>query len=82
MYAGTFVFLLLPAVAYWGSLVVACAGHDRRFVGVGSYGRVGRRWEARGWEKVVRTLREGHREEWWTPEVEPGPYGGACIRRC
>jgi hypothetical protein len=44
------------------------------------------RWEGtgkpEGWEKVVRTLREGHREEWWTLEVEAGPYGGSCIRRC
>ena len=30
------------------ALVVARAGHHRRFVGVGSCSRVGRRWEARG----------------------------------
>ena len=43
-------------------------------------------WEGagkpRGWEKVVHTLRDGHREVWWTLEVEAGPYGGSCIRRC
>jgi hypothetical protein len=30
------------------ALAVARAGHDRRFVGVGSCGRGGRRWETRG----------------------------------
>jgi hypothetical protein len=42
---------------------------------------MGRRWEARGWEKVVRTFRDGHREEWWTLEVEAGPYGVARAKR-
>jgi hypothetical protein len=27
------------------------------------------------WRKVVRTFRDGHREEWWALEAEAGPYG-------
>ncbi len=51
-------------------------------------GTIGALWEAalaagwRGaeepgeWTKVVRTFRDGHREGWWTLEVEAGPYEG------
>ena len=56
-------------------------------------GTIGALWEAAlaagwegagkpgGWEKVVRTFRDGHREEWWTLEVEAGPYGVARAKR-
>ncbi len=33
------------------------------------------------WEKVVRTFRDGHREEWWALEVEAGPYGKERAKR-
>ncbi len=32
-------------------------------------------------EKVVRTFRDGHREEWWALEVEAGPYGKERAKR-
>jgi DDE superfamily endonuclease len=34
-----------------------------------------------GWEKVVRTYRDGHREGWWALEVEAGPYGTERAKR-
>lgn len=37
--------------------------------------------EPGGWEKVVRTFRDGHREEWWALEVEAGPYGKERAKR-
>jgi len=33
------------------------------------------------WTKVVRTFRDGHREEWWALEVEAGPYGKERTKR-
>lgn len=33
------------------------------------------------WTKVVRTFRDGHREDWWALEVEAGPYGKERARR-
>jgi SRSO17 transposase len=33
------------------------------------------------WSKVVRTSRDGHREEWWALEVEAGPYGEERAQR-
>ncbi len=33
------------------------------------------------WTKVVRTFRDGHREEWWALEVEAGPYGKERAQR-
>ena len=33
------------------------------------------------WRKVVRTFRDGHREEWWALEAEAGPYGTERSRR-
>lgn len=34
------------------------------------------------WRKVVRTFRDGHREEWWALEVEvSGPYGTERSKR-
>ena len=33
------------------------------------------------WSKVVRTFRDGHREEWWALEVEAGPYGTSRAKR-
>ena len=33
------------------------------------------------WTKVVRTFRDGHREEWWALEVEAGPYGEERAQR-
>ena len=56
-------------------------------------GTIGALWEAAlaaGWEsaqepgewkKVVRTFRDGHREEWWALEVEAGPYGKERSKR-
>ncbi len=37
--------------------------------------------EPGGWTKVVRTFRDGHREEWWALEVEAGPYGKERAKR-
>jgi hypothetical protein len=37
--------------------------------------------EPGGWTKVMRTFRDGHREEWWAPEVEAGPYGKERAKR-
>lgn len=56
-------------------------------------GTIGALWEAAlavGWEggeepgewlKVLRTFRDGHREEWWALEVEAGPYGKERAKR-
>lgn len=56
-------------------------------------GTIGALWEAAlaagwegsehpgGWEKVVRTYRDGHREGWWALEVEAGPYGVGRAKR-
>jgi hypothetical protein len=56
-------------------------------------GTIGALWEATlaagwegaeetgGWEKVVRTFRDGHREDWWALEVEAGPYGTGRAKR-
>jgi DDE superfamily endonuclease len=56
-------------------------------------GTIGALWEAAlaagwegsgrpgGWEKVVRTFRDGHREQWWALEVEAGPYGKGRAKR-
>jgi len=33
------------------------------------------------WTKVIRTFRDGHREEWWALEVEAGPYGKERAQR-
>jgi len=56
-------------------------------------GTIGALWEAAleagwkgaeepgGWTKVVRTFRDGHREEWWALEVEAGPYGTERAKR-
>jgi hypothetical protein len=33
------------------------------------------------WRKVVRTFRDGHREEWWALEAEAGPYGTERSKR-
>jgi SRSO17 transposase len=33
------------------------------------------------WTKVIRTFRDGHREEWWALEVEAGPYGRERAQR-
>jgi hypothetical protein len=33
------------------------------------------------WTKVMRTFRDGHREEWWALEVEAGPYGTERAKR-
>jgi SRSO17 transposase len=56
-------------------------------------GTIGALWEAAleagwqgageigGWEKVVRTFRDGHREDWWALEVETGPYGTQRAKR-
>jgi SRSO17 transposase len=33
------------------------------------------------WRRVVRSFRDGHREEWWALEVEAGPYGRERARR-
>ncbi len=33
------------------------------------------------WTKVMRTFRDGHREEWWALEVEAGPYGKERAKR-
>jgi DDE superfamily endonuclease len=33
------------------------------------------------WVKVVRRLRDGHKEEWWALEVEAGPYGPGRAQR-
>lgn len=56
-------------------------------------GEIGAPWEAAeaaGWRgedgvgrrvKVVRTFRDGHREDWWALEVEAGPYGPERARR-
>jgi hypothetical protein len=42
-------------------------------------------WEGEGepgrWEKVLRTFRDGHREDWWALEVEAGPYGTERAKR-
>jgi hypothetical protein len=37
--------------------------------------------EPGGWTRVVRTFRDGHREEWWALEVEAGPYGKERAKR-
>jgi hypothetical protein len=34
-----------------------------------------------GWTKVVRTFRDGPREDWWALEVEAGPYGTRQAKR-
>jgi SRSO17 transposase len=56
-------------------------------------GTIGALWqaaEAAGWQgtedtghwtKVMRTFRDGHREEWWALEVEAGPYGAQRAKR-
>ncbi len=56
-------------------------------------GTIGALWEAAlaagwegagepgGWEKVARTFRDGHREDWWALEVEAGPYGTERAKR-
>ena len=56
-------------------------------------GEIGALWEAAeaaGWEdenepgrwvRVVRTFRDGHKEDWWALEVEAGPYGPERARR-
>lgn len=56
-------------------------------------GTIGALWEAAlaagwegvgepgGWEKVERTFRDGHREDWWALEVEAGPYGTRRAKR-
>ena len=56
-------------------------------------GTIGALWqaaEAAGWQgaeepgdwtKVVRSFRDGHREEWWALEVEAGPYAKERARR-
>ncbi len=56
-------------------------------------GTIGALWEAAlaagwkdaeelgGWTKVMRTFRDGHREEWWALEVEAGPYGKERAKR-
>src|SRR5215218_4860574 len=56
-------------------------------------GTIGALWqaaEAAGWQgarepgdwtKVIRTFRDGHREEWWALEVETGPYGKERAQR-
>ncbi len=33
------------------------------------------------WQKVVRTFRDGHTEEWWALEVVAGPYGPQKLHR-
>src|ERR671921_1708952 len=33
------------------------------------------------WRKVVRTFRDGHRQEWWALEAEAGPYGTERSKR-
>jgi SRSO17 transposase len=33
------------------------------------------------WTQVVRTFRDGHREEWWALEVDAGPYGTERAKR-
>jgi SRSO17 transposase len=33
------------------------------------------------WTRVMRTFRDGHREEWWALEVEAGPYGKERAKR-
>jgi len=37
--------------------------------------------EPGGWEKVVRTFRDGHTERWWALEVEAGSYGTERAKR-
>ena len=56
-------------------------------------GTIGALWEAAlragwegsgrpgGWEKVVRTFRDGHSEDWWALEVQAGPYGTERAKR-
>ena len=56
-------------------------------------GTIGALWEAAlvagwedagepgGWQKVARTFRDGHREDWWALEVEAGPYGTERAKR-
>ena len=56
-------------------------------------GTIGALWEAAeaagwhsaeepgDWTKVVRSFRDGHREEWWALEVEAGPYGEERAQR-
>jgi hypothetical protein len=31
--------------------------------------------------KMIRTFRDGHRENWWALEVEAGPYGKERAQR-
>ncbi|MCA1718740.1 MAG: IS701 family transposase [Actinobacteria bacterium] len=33
------------------------------------------------WTKMMRTFRDGHREDWWALEVEAGPYGKERAQR-
>jgi SRSO17 transposase len=33
------------------------------------------------WTKVIRTFRDGHRQQWWALEVEAGPYGKERAQR-
>ncbi len=56
-------------------------------------GTIGALWqaaEAAGWKgadepgdwmKVLRTFRDGHREDWWALELEAGPYGKERAQR-
>jgi SRSO17 transposase len=37
--------------------------------------------EPGAWTKVMRTLRDGHREGWWALEGEAGPYGKERAQR-
>jgi DDE superfamily endonuclease len=56
-----------------------CWWHVEGTIGALWEAALGAGWEGAeepgGWTKVMRTFREGHREEWWALEVEAGPYG-------
>ncbi len=73
-----YVLALKPSHAWWHKM-----------------GEIGSPWEAAiaageawrdarhpgDWVKVVRSLKDGHQEEWWALEVDVGPYGPQRERR-
>jgi SRSO17 transposase len=73
-----YVLALKPSHAWWHKM-----------------GEIGSPWEAAiaageawrdarhpgDWVKVVRSLKDGHQEEWWALEVDMGPYGPQRERR-
>jgi hypothetical protein len=62
-------------------LLVTHGGNHRRAVaGAEAAGWQGAE-EPGDWTKARRTFCDGHREEWWTLEVEAGPYGKERAQR-